>query len=94
MTTASIGTRRLLYAAIGLVIAAAPAVAVFAGVAAPAPRLAAQCQDTDTEDSFSLDCAPTIIPDTSDQLTEAEVAEPGFNAHPGGGGGGGGGGHR
>ena len=94
MTTASTGTRRLLYAAIGLVIAAAPAVAVFAGIGAPAPQLAAQCQDSDTEDSFSMDCAPTIIPDTSDQLTEAEVAEPGFNAvaHDGGGGGGGGGG--
>lgn len=92
MTTASNRHYRLLYAAIGLVIA--PAVAVFAGIGTPAPRLVAQCADTDTEDSFSLDCAPTIIPDTSDQLTEAEVAEPGFNAHPGGGGGGGGGGHR
>lgn len=92
MTTASIGTRRLLYAAIGLAIAAAPVVAVIAG-AEPAPRLAAQCQDTDTEDSFSLDCAPTVIPDTSDQLTEAEVAEPGFNGGYHGGGGGGGGGH-
>ena len=89
MTTASTGTRRLLCAAIGLVIAAAPAVAVFAGVGAPAPRIAAQCQDTDTEDSFSMNCAPTVIPDTSDQLTEAEVAEPGFNGgnHSGGGGG-------
>jgi hypothetical protein len=92
MTTASTSTRRLLYAAIGLVIAAAPAVAVFAGIGTPAPHLAAQCQDTDTEDSFSENCAPTVIPDTSDQLTEAEVAEPGFNSHPGGGGGGGGGG--
>ncbi|WP_319429347.1 hypothetical protein [Mycobacterium sp. RTGN5] len=95
MTTASTSTRRLLYAAIGLVIAAAPAAAAFAGVGTPAPRMAAQCQDTDTEDSFSENCAPTVIPDTSDQLTEAEVAEPGFNSHPGGGGGGGGGGgHR
>jgi hypothetical protein len=96
MTTASTSTRRLLYAAIGLVIAAAPAVAVFAGIGGPAPRLAAQCQDTDTEDSFSENCAPTVIPDTSDQLTEAEVAEPGFNGggtHSSGGGGGGGG-HR
>ena len=81
MTTASLGTHRLLYAAIGLVIAAAPAVAVFA-VADAAPRVTAACQDTDTEDSFSMNCAPTIIPDTSDQLTEAAVAEPGFNAVP------------
>ena len=89
MTTASTSTRRLLYAAIGLVIAAAPAVAVFAGIENTAPKLAAQCQDTDTEDSFSMNCAPTVIPDTSDQLTEAEVAEPGFNGgnHSGGGGG-------
>ncbi|MCV7216333.1 hypothetical protein H7J51_13695 [Mycobacterium crocinum] len=91
MTTAT--TRRMLYVAIGLAIATAPAVAVFA-VADPAPRLAAQCADTDTEDSFSMDCAPTIIPDTSDQLTEAEVAEPGWNGGNHSGGGGGGGGHR
>ncbi|NTY59762.1 hypothetical protein [Mycolicibacterium sphagni] len=93
MTTASTSTRRFLYAAIGLVIAAAPAVAVVAGIESTAPHLAAQCQDTDTEDSFSMNCAPTVIPDTSDQLTEAEVAEPGFNGggnHSGGGGGGGG----
>ncbi len=91
MTTASTRTRGLLYAAIGLVIAAAPAAAVFAGINEPAPRMAAQCQDTDTEDSFSMNCAPTVIPDTSDQLTEAEVAEPGWNGgnHSGGGGGGG-----
>jgi hypothetical protein len=84
----------LLYAAIGLVIAAAPAAAVVA-TADPAPRVTAQCQDTDTEDSFSMNCAPTVIPDTSDQLTEAEVAEPGWNGggNHGGGGGGGGGGH-
>jgi hypothetical protein len=94
MTTASTGTRRLLYAAVGLVIAAAPAIALFAGFSDAAPRVTAQCQDTDTEDSFSMNCAPTIIPDTSDQLTEAEVAEPGFNAAPHDGGGGGGGGHR
>ena len=94
MTTASTSTRRFLYAAIGLVIAAAPAVAVFAGVGSTAPRLTAQCQDTATEDSFSMNCAPTVIPDTSDQLTEAEVAEPGWNGGGNNGGGGGGGGHR
>jgi len=93
MTTVSVGTHRLLYAAIGLVIAAAPVVAAVAA-ADPAPRLAAQCSDTDTEDSFSENCAPTIIPDTSDQLTEAEVAEPGWNGGNHSGGGGGGGGHR
>jgi hypothetical protein len=45
----------------------------------------AACNDVvDTTDSFSMDCVPTVIPDTSDQLTEAEVAEPGYNASPGG----------
>ncbi len=42
-----------------------------------------------------MNCAPTVIPDTSDMLTEAEVAEPGWNGgNHSGGGGGGGGGHR
>ena len=94
MTTVSIGARRLAYVMAGAVIAVGPAVAVFAATpSAPGPRVLA-CTETDTEDSFSMNCAPTVIPDTSDQLTEAEVAEPGFNAEPGGGGGGGGGGRR
>ena len=42
------------------------------------------CQETETEDSFSMNCAPTVIPDTSDNLTEAEVAQPGWNSGPGG----------
>ena len=55
------------------------------------PRVLAACNDVvDTTDSFSMNCVPTMIPDTSDQLTEAEVAEPGWNAGssaaPGGGG--------
>ena len=95
MATMSHRGRRLIHGAVGLAIALTPAVA--AGVSGPGPQVLAQCQDTDTEDSFSMNCAPTVIPDTSDQLTEAEVAEPGFNAVPGGphdgGGGGGGGGH-
>ena len=96
MTTVSIGARRLAYVLAGAVIAAGPAVAVFAATpSAPGPRVLA-CTETDTEDSFSMDCAPSVIPDVSDQLTEAEVAEPGFNAgggYHGGGGGDGGGGH-
>ncbi|MBI3691564.1 MAG: hypothetical protein HY239_13180 [Mycolicibacterium aromaticivorans] len=89
-------TRRLVYGIAGLMIAAAPAVAVFSGAFDGAvPRVLA-CSESDTEDSFSMDCAPSVIPDTSDVLTEAEVAEPGWNGgnHSGGGGGGGGGGHR
>ena len=84
MTTVSM--RRLAYVVAGAVIAVGPAVAVFATApSAPGPRVLA-CSETDTEDSFSMDCAPSVIPDVSDQLTEAEVAEPGFNAVPGGGG--------
>ena len=79
--------RQLLFVAVGVVIAAAPAVVALAG--APAPRVLADCNDiVDTTDSFSMNCVPTVIPDTSDQLTEAEVASPGWNAVPGGGGGG------
>ena len=83
MATFSISGRKLVYGAVGLAIALTPAVAVVAGSGGPAPRVLA-CQETDTEDSFSMNCAPTIIPDTSDNLTEAEVAEPGFNGGFGG----------
>ena len=83
MATISISGRKLVYGAVGLAIALTPAVAVFAGSGAPAPRVLA-CQETDTEDSFSMNCAPSMIPDTSDNLTEAEVAEPGFNGGFGG----------
>lgn len=88
MTTVSIGAKRLAYVVVGAVIAIGPAVAVFAAApSAPGPRVLA-CQETETEDSFSMNCAPALIPDTSDPLTEAEVAMPGFNAVPGGSGGG------
>ena len=88
--TVSARGRRLRYIAVGAVIAATPAVAAVAGVHDAAPRVLASCNDiVDTTDSFSMNCVPTVIPDTSDQLTEAEVAEPGWNAVPGGGGGGG-----
>ena len=91
----SIRLRRLLYGSIALLIAAAPVVVGLTGVADSTSRVLAQCQDVETEDSFSMNCAPAVMPDVSDQLTEAEVAEPGFNGneHAGGGGGGGGGGH-
>jgi hypothetical protein len=48
-----------------------------------------ECTSGDTPDDYSLQCAPNTVPDFNDQLSEAEVAEPGFNASPGGGGGGG-----
>jgi hypothetical protein len=86
----TVSTRHLLYVAVCAAIAVAPAVAAVADVHAPAPRILAGCNDiVDTTDSFSMDCVPTVIPDTSDQLTEAEVAEPGWNGVPGGSSGGG-----
>lgn len=48
-------------------------------------RIVAQCSDVDTEDSFSMSCVPSIFPDTSDQLTEQEIAEPGYNGDDHGG---------
>lgn len=87
--TVSLRSRRVLYGVMGAAIAVVPAVAV-AGTHDSTPRVLAGCNDVvDTTDSFSMDCVPTVIPDTSDQLTEAEVAQPGWNASPGGGGGGG-----
>ncbi len=58
-------------------------------VFSPAPHAVAQddCGGSATTDNYSLQCVPNMVPDFSDQLTESEVAEPGFNASPGGGGG-------
>lgn len=84
--TASAGGRRFVYFAVGAALAVTPAVAAFTVSSASAPRVLAGCDDiVDTTDSFSMNCVPTVIPDTSDQLTEAEVAEPGWNAGGGGG---------
>jgi hypothetical protein len=94
MTTVQIPTRRLIFAtAVAMVLALAPMVAVFAGPSIdPVPDAIAQdeCTGTDTTDDYSLQCVPTIVPDVSDQLSEAEVAAPGYN----GGSSSGGGGHR
>ena len=84
--TVSASCRRLLFVAIGAAMAVLPAVVP----GGSHDSVLADCNNiVDTTDSFSMDCVPTVIPDTSDQLTEAEVAEPGYNATPGGGGGGG-----
>mgnify|MGYP006265554269 CR=1 FL=1 len=78
---------RLAIGLLGLLIGLAPIVVAATGTGDDPVRVAAGCDETiDTTDSFSMNCAPTMIPDMSDQLTEAEVAEPGWNAHPGGGG--------
>lgn len=80
--------RQLLYFTVGAALAVTPVAAALTVSPASAPRVLAGCNDiVDTTDSFSMNCVPTVIPDTSDQLTEAEVAEPGWNASPGGGGG-------
>ena len=85
MTTWTRGPR-LVAGVLGLAIALTPVAIAATRSAAPSPRMVAGCDDTvDTTDSFSMNCSPTMIPDMSDQLTEAEVAEPGWNAHPGGG---------
>ena len=101
MTTVQIPTRRLIFAsAVAMALAVAPMVAVFAGpTVAPHAIAQGECTGSDTPDDYTLNCAPAAVPDFNDQLSEAEVAEPGFNATPGGmpggfgGGGHGGGGH-
>lgn len=91
----SLSSRQFIVGAFLVAIAAVPGVAVLAD-GSPPPRVLADCNDVvDTTDSFSMNCVPTVIPDVSDQLTEAEVAQPGWGATPGGGGQGPGGGpHR
>ena len=97
MTTGQIPMRRLMFAsAVAMVLAVAPMIAVSAGpTVAPHAIAQGECTSGDTPDDYTLQCAPSAVPDFNDQLSEAEVAEPGFNASPGGGGGGGmgGGGH-
>jgi hypothetical protein len=102
MAMVQLPARRLVFvAAAAVVLVLAPMVAVFAGpIVDPATHAIAQdeCGGSDTTDDYTLTCVPNVVPDVSDQLTEEEVASPGFNASPGGGGGGsaggGGGGHR
>ena len=85
--TAGITRRRVALGALALCTALTGAALAAAVLGAAAPRVLAECNDlVDTTDSFSMNCVPTMIPDMSDQLTEAEVAEPGWNAAPRGGG--------
>jgi len=73
-----------------MVIGLAPLAALVGAVCIDPPHAVAQgCSDSEIEDSYSLQCVPSTVPDFNDQITEAEAAEPGFNSHPGGGGGGG-----
>jgi hypothetical protein len=81
--------------AVAAVLALAPMIAIFAEpTVAPHAIAQGECTSGDTPDDYTLQCAPAAVPDFNDQLSEAEVAEPGFNGGGGGGGGtGGGGGH-
>ncbi len=74
--------------AVAMVLALAPMIAVFAGPTVVPHAVAQECTGSDTPDDYSLQCVPAAVPDFNDQLSEAEVAEPGFNAEPGRGGGG------
>ncbi len=78
----------------GMALAAAAAFTVMGQSGSP-QSVVAECQDVVTAGNASLSCEPSVIPNTTDQLTEQEVAEPGFNAGGGGSGGGSGsgGGH-
>jgi hypothetical protein len=94
MATIQIPQRLIVAAASGMLIAVATAAAILvAANVDPARAVADGCSDSETEDSYSMQCVPNMVPDFSDQLTEAEVAEPGFNGGAAHGGGGGGGGH-
>lgn len=96
METIRIPGRLVFAAASGVLIVLATVGAVLVAPSIdPAHAVAQGCSDSEIEDSYSLQCVPSTVPDFNDQITEAEAAEPGFNSHPGGGGGGGGGGgHR
>ena len=85
MAIDSIRRQRFVLGAFGLAVLLGPIVVLASTSVAPAPRVLAGCNDVvETTDSFSMNCVPQVIPDVSDQLTEAEVAEPGWNAVPGG----------
>jgi len=62
-------------------LAAASAAITFAGAVGAMPQAAAECTDTDVDGSVSISCVPTTVPNTStdDNLTEQEVAQPGWN---------------
>lgn len=62
-------------------LAAASTAIALAGAAGAMPQAAAECTDTDVNGSVTISCAPTTVPNTStgDNLTEQEVAQPGWN---------------
>ena len=85
MANISISARRFVAGALGAAALLTPVVGAV-GSQSTAPRVLADCDNVvDTNGSFSMDCAPTVVPNLSEPLTEAEVAQPGWNAVPGGG---------
>ena len=89
--------RRVIVATTAAGVLVVPAIAAFVAFAGSTPRAVAQdeCSSSDVQDDYTLSCVPNIVPGASDQLSEEEVAQPGYNGpHSSGGGGGGGGGHR
>ncbi|WP_458316966.1 hypothetical protein [Mycolicibacterium brisbanense] len=83
--TLQLQARRMLVATAAAGLVLVPVTAAISG--SPPRALADDCTSSDVQDSYSLSCVPTMIPDTSDQLTEDEIAQPGYNGHSGGGGG-------
>lgn len=81
MSTGSKGVRRAIVVSAGVLAAGAAAITV-AGALEATPHVTAECQQVNTPDgSFSMSCEPSKIPNTSteDNLTEQEVAQPGYN---------------
>jgi len=62
-------------------LATASAAVAIAGAIGAMPQAAAECTNTDVNGSATISCAPTPVPNTSteDNLTEQEVAQPGWN---------------
>jgi hypothetical protein len=83
--------RRATVAAAGLVLTLAPAIAISAVSIDSSPQVLAECSEIggspngfpggESDGSFSMSCEPSVVPNTSteDNLTEQEVAQPGYN---------------
>jgi hypothetical protein len=77
--------------AAALALTLAPVIAVSAASIYSEPQVLAECTESggspsgfpggESDGSFSMSCEPSVIPNTStdDNLTEQEVAQPGYN---------------
>jgi hypothetical protein len=91
MNVQSNSLRRASWVAAGLLLAVAPAAGAFAATIDSGPRVLAECEESGgspsgfpgspNDGSFSMSCEPSVVPNTStdDNLTEQEVAQPGYN---------------